>query len=79
MPEYILTERHGQRAELVLNRPDKRNALIVPMIDEMREAIEAFSADDGVSVVLIRGAGGTTAPASTRSRATSTPLRIVTR
>ena len=41
MPEYILTERHEKRAELVLNRPEKRNALIVPMIDEMREAIEA--------------------------------------
>lgn len=59
MPEYVLTERHGLRAELVLNRPDKRNALIVPMIDEMREAIETFSADDEVSVVLVRGQGGT--------------------
>jgi len=59
MPEYILTERYGARAELVLNRPDKRNALIVPMMDEMREAIEAFAADDSVSVVLIRGAGAT--------------------
>jgi enoyl-CoA hydratase len=59
MPEFILTERHDKRAELVLNRPEKRNALIVPMIDEMREAIEAFAADEGVSVILIRGAGGT--------------------
>jgi enoyl-CoA hydratase/carnithine racemase len=59
MPDYVLIERYGQRAELVLNRPDKRNALIAPMMDEMREAVEAFSADDGVSVVLIRGAGGT--------------------
>lgn len=59
MPEFILTEHHGKRAELVLNRPDKRNALIVPMMDEMREAIEEFSADPEVSVVLIRGAGGT--------------------
>lgn len=59
MPEYILTERYGARAELVLNRPDKRNALIVPMMDEMREAIEAFAADDSVSVVLVRGAGAT--------------------
>jgi enoyl-CoA hydratase len=59
MPEYILTERHEKRAELVLNRPEKRNALIVPMIDEMRGAIEAFAADDDVSVILIRGAGGT--------------------
>jgi enoyl-CoA hydratase/carnithine racemase len=59
MPEFVLTERFGHRAELALNRPDKRNALIVPMMDEMREAMEAFSADDEVSVVLIRGEGGT--------------------
>jgi len=59
MPEFISTERHGGCAELVLNRPEKRNALIGPMVVEMREAIEAFSADEGVGVVLIRGAGGT--------------------
>ena len=59
MPEYVIVERHGKRAELVLNRPDKRNALIGPMIDEMREAIESFAVDPDVSAVLIRGAGGT--------------------
>jgi enoyl-CoA hydratase/carnithine racemase len=59
MPEFVLVERYGRCAELVLNRPEKRNALIVPMMDEMREAIEAFSADDAISAVLIRGAGGT--------------------
>jgi enoyl-CoA hydratase/carnithine racemase len=59
VPEFILTERYGRRAELVLNRPDKRNALIAPMMDEMREAVQAFAADSEVSVVLIRGAGGT--------------------
>ncbi len=59
MTEFVLTERSGARAELVLNRPEKRNALIVPMIDEMREAIQSFAADDSVSVILIRGAGGT--------------------
>ncbi len=58
MPEYVLVERHGPRGELVLNRPDRRNALIGPMVEEMREGIEALSGDDSVSVVLIRGAGG---------------------
>jgi enoyl-CoA hydratase/carnithine racemase len=59
MPEYILVEREGPRAELVLNRPDKRNALIAPMIDEMKAAIQDVGQDPSVSVVLIRGAGGT--------------------
>ncbi len=59
MPDFVLTEREGARAELVLNRPDKRNALIGPMVIEMREVIEELSRDDSVSVVLIRGAGGT--------------------
>jgi enoyl-CoA hydratase/carnithine racemase len=59
VPEYIEVERNEGRAELVLNRPDKRNALIVPMMDEMRAAVDDFSRDEAVRVVLIRGAGGT--------------------
>jgi enoyl-CoA hydratase/carnithine racemase len=59
MLQYVETEREGVRAELILNRPDKRNALIAPMMDEMKAAIEGFARDESVRVVLIRGAGGT--------------------
>ncbi len=54
----VLTERHGARADLVLNRPDKRNALIVPMMAQLRDAFLAVAADDTIHAVLVRGAGG---------------------
>lgn len=54
----VLVERHGARADIVLNRPDKRNALIVPMMAQLRDAFLQVAADDTVHAVLVRGAGG---------------------
>lgn len=54
----VLVERHGARADVVLNRPDKRNALIVPMMAQLRDAFLQLAADDTVHAVLVRGAGG---------------------
>ena len=31
----VLVEHHGTRTDIVLNRPDKRNALIVPMMAQL--------------------------------------------
>ncbi|MGI8549591.1 MAG: enoyl-CoA hydratase/isomerase family protein [Dehalococcoidia bacterium] len=55
----VLVEQHGVRGELVLNRPDRRNALIGPLVQELHEGLDALIADDAVNVILIRGAGGT--------------------
>ncbi len=54
----VLLERHGARADIVLNRPDKRNALIAPMMAQLRDAFLQIAADDSVNAVLVRGAGG---------------------
>ncbi len=55
----ILIERPAERvAHLVLNRPERRNALVGPLADRMGDAIDALSVDDSVSVIVIRGAGG---------------------
>lgn len=54
----VLVERHGARADVVLNRPDKRNALTVPMMAQLRDAFLQLAADDTVHAVLVRGAGG---------------------
>jgi len=54
----VLVERHGTRADIVLNRPDKRNALIAPMMAQLRDAFLQVAADDSVNAVLVRGAGG---------------------
>jgi enoyl-CoA hydratase/carnithine racemase len=45
-------------AHVVLNRPERRNALTGPLADELAETIEALNGDDEVSVLVVRGAGG---------------------
>lgn len=42
---------------LTLNRPEKRNALSNALRTELFAALEAADLDDGVSVIVIRGAG----------------------
>ena len=53
----VLTEDRGAVRHLVLNRPEKRNALNVEMIQALGAAIEEAAADDGVRVVILRGEG----------------------
>ncbi len=55
---YVLIERPTDRvAHVVLNRPERRNALIGPLADQLADAIEALNEDESVSVIVIRGAG----------------------
>jgi len=42
---------------ILLNRPDKRNALNLQMCLDLYEAIKEVEADDDMRVVLVRGAG----------------------
>ena len=44
-------------AEIVLNRPQKHNAITPPMAATLQEACLAVDKDDNVRVVLLRGAG----------------------
>jgi len=57
MSDHILVERDGAIATVVLNRPEKLNALTRPMWKRLGEAFREVSADDGVRCVIIRGAG----------------------
>jgi enoyl-CoA hydratase/carnithine racemase len=54
----VLVEREVQRGELVLNRPARRNALIGPVVEALRAGLAELVADEGIHVILIRGAGG---------------------
>ena len=53
------TERHGTRGEIVLNRPQRRNALSRALVEGARAGLAEFIADDGIEVILIRGADDT--------------------
>lgn len=55
----VLVERNEPGvAELILNRPQRRNALTGPLAAELGEALATISADASVSVVIVRGQGG---------------------
>jgi enoyl-CoA hydratase/carnithine racemase len=57
MGESILVERDGPLATVVLNRPDKLNALTRAMWRALGDTIERLSADDSLRCVIVRGAG----------------------
>jgi len=57
MSEQILVERTGPIATVVLNRPQKLNALTRAMWGELGEIVERLGADGSVRCILLRGAG----------------------
>jgi len=54
----IRLDRHGPVAELILARPDKRNALTEAMWEAIPSLLEDAAADDTVRVLIVRGEGG---------------------
>lgn len=48
---------HSGVLTLTLNRPEKRNALSTPMLDELQAQLDRADLDPDVRVVAIRGAG----------------------
>jgi enoyl-CoA hydratase/carnithine racemase len=56
-PEVLLL-RHEGWAEIVLNRPDRRNAIDGALADRLHDALGAVQADATLRAVVLRGAGG---------------------
>jgi enoyl-CoA hydratase/carnithine racemase len=57
MADTVLIQRDGAIATVVLNRPEKLNALTRSMWQRLGEAIAALSAEDGLRCIVVRGAG----------------------
>ncbi len=58
MPDtVVLSEHRGAVALLTLNRPDKLNAINVPVIEALDAALDAAEAEEAVRVIVIAGAG----------------------
>jgi len=53
----ILVDRAPPLATLSMNRPDRRNALSLEMMQEMTSALRAIGGDREVRIVIIRGNG----------------------
>lgn len=62
MPDYdfVLTERTGtddRVGVIILNRPEKLNALSQELLFDFNEALHDMEADDSIRVIIVRGAG----------------------
>ena len=53
----VVIERHERVAHIVLNRPDRLNAINRDMPRELERAVAEVNADETVRVIILRGAG----------------------
>jgi len=56
--DSILVETRDRVTTVVMNRPERRNAVDGPMAAELAEAFRRFDADPGADVAVLHGAGG---------------------
>jgi len=57
MSELVLVRRDGDIATVILNRPDKLNALSKALWRAVGDAVAALDSDEGMRCVVLRGAG----------------------
>ena len=57
MSDTVLVQRDGGIATVVLNRPEKLNALTKPMWLRLGEVFRDLSEDDSIRCIVLRGAG----------------------
>jgi enoyl-CoA hydratase len=55
--QYVLYEKKNKIASITLNRPEKLNALHVPLQEELAAAIKSAGDDIEVKVIILKGAG----------------------
>ena len=53
----LIASREGCLGRILLNRPQALNTLTLPMVRDFRRALDEFGNDDGISAVLVTGAG----------------------
>jgi enoyl-CoA hydratase len=54
---FVTYERQGYIGSIILNRPDKRNALSLSVWMDLEQAVEAARADEESRVVVVKGNG----------------------
>ncbi len=56
-PGTVRSERDGPVAALILDRPEKLNAITPAMTAALNSALDAAEADEGVRAIVVAGAG----------------------
>jgi enoyl-CoA hydratase len=73
----VRVERSGRVTTVILDRPERRNAVDRETADALSDAFRAFDADDDADVAVLWGAGGTfCAGADLQSIAAGNPNRL---
>lgn len=57
MSDHVEVKREGAVLSIVLNRPERRNALTVAMYADLADAVRSASSDSEVRLITIRGKG----------------------
>ncbi len=57
MADEVILEKDGPIARLILNRPEKHNALRFAGLDELVEALHEAEDDDEIKVIILKGRG----------------------
>jgi len=55
--ETLLTELNGKVGTIIINRPEKGNALTLQMLVKLQQTLERWVKEDSVRVVILTGAG----------------------
>ena len=55
--DWILLEKKGPVGYVILNRPEKHNALAFEMFDDLAQAVRDCEDDDAIKVIVIKGNG----------------------
>ena len=55
MSEFSRRGSHSAWAEIVIERTDRRNSLIPPLVGEIRGYLEQVNENDNISAIVLRG------------------------
>ncbi|NKB38390.1 MAG: enoyl-CoA hydratase/isomerase family protein [Gammaproteobacteria bacterium] len=53
----VVSEQHNKVRVLILNRPERRNALAISLLESLKSALKAANADSETHIIVLRGAG----------------------
>ena len=56
--EHLIVQREGPIGMLIINRPERHNAVSLEAWRALPEILDALAADVAMRVLLLRGAGG---------------------
>ena len=57
MTQNIIININDKVAEIILNRPERMNAITTELLEELKNALLSINKDESVSVIILTGQG----------------------